>query len=137
MTPRQPRFLQNGTCYRIIAKAYERQSLFIESHDYEHYLHLMQRYKMKYDISIFAFCLMSDYVDFILQTSTIEAMASFMQGVSQAYTYYFNARYQRNGSLWNGRYRSVAIMERGDIWDSVKYVEFNPVRAGLTESPVE
>ncbi len=64
-------------------------------------------------------------------------MAKFMQGLSRAYTAYFNKRYKKVGHLWQGRFKSKVIVKDSYLIDCIHYVEFNPVRAKIVNSAGE
>ncbi len=58
-----------------------------------------------------------------------------MQSLGRRYVRYFNHRYQRSGTLWEGRYKSCLIQEEGYLLEVYRYIELNPVRAGMVADP--
>jgi putative transposase len=60
-----------------------------------------------------------------------------MKDLKQAFTVWFNRRYNRRGSLWSDRFKSTILEGEQALWNCVKYVELNPVRAGLVEDPAD
>ncbi len=105
--------------------------------DYRYYCRLLRRYKKRLEMNIFGFCLMPDYVHLIVEPHQAQSLSLFMQGVHQSYTLYFNRKYRHRGSLWHGRFKSIALDRDQDLFDCIKYLEFHPVRANIATTPLE
>ena len=133
--PRTARFLPDNVCYHIIARGNQRQKIFINVSDYNYYVRLLKKYKTKFNIAIYGFCLMPNHVHFIVQPGESNCLSHFMKGLNQTYAQYFNERYQKCGHLWQERFKSIIIDKENYLFDCIKYVEFNPVRAELAKSP--
>jgi putative transposase len=86
------------------------------------------------NVRILAFCLMSNHVHWIIVPGTEDSLARFFRRVHGRYAQYLNARRQRNGQLWQNRFYSCPLGET-HLWTALRYVELNPVRAGLVEAP--
>jgi putative transposase len=78
-----------------------------------------------------AYCLMSNHVHLLAKPKSDESLYKMMQGVALCYTQYINKRYQRTGRLWESRYHSCIVDQESYLWAVARYVEQNPVRAGL------
>ena len=126
---------RNGHYYHIIARGREEQRLFESGLDYRFYLNLLKKYKKRFSISIHGFCLMPDYVSFIVRCGLSRSLFDFLQRINRSYTVYFNTKYKRSGRLWREHVRSILLKEE-DVWDGLKAIEFGPVRLGITDSPV-
>ena len=134
---RTARFLKNEICYHVMTHAHHGCEIFSSEADYRYYCRLLKRYKVRFAIHIFAFCLMSRDVHLVVQPTEAKNLSLFMQRVNQAYALYFNKKYQKQGPLWRGRFKSVMIDHDFDLFECIKYVEFYPVRSAITHSPVE
>ncbi len=86
-------------------------------------------------VSVHAYALMTNHVHLVMTPATRDALARAMQSVGRFYVPYFNQRHHRTGGLFDGRYRAVHIHAEAYWYNSVRYVEMNPVRAGLVERP--
>jgi hypothetical protein len=65
-------------------------------------------------------------------------LASFMQGVKQRFSQWFNGRNERAGTLWEGRYKSVLVEGTGQTLSTIAaYIDLNPVRAGIVKDPAD
>jgi len=78
---------------------------------------------------------MPNHVHFMITSPTAAALAAAMQTIGRRYVPYFNRRYQRTGGLFEGRYRSVLVDEECYWVTCMRYIELNPVRAGLVSTP--
>jgi putative transposase len=78
---------------------------------------------------------MTNHVHLLLTPRRPMAIASLMQSLGSSYVRYFNARYQRTGTLWEGRYHASLVATGSYLMNCYCYIELNPVRAGLTGDP--
>lgn len=81
-----------------------------------------------------AYCLMTNHVHLLLSPATTVACALLMRALAHRYAQFFNKKYVRTGSLWEGRYRSCVVESDSYILACTRYIELNPVRAGLVSS---
>ena len=140
MTARRARLLKNNSCYHITTQGSKDQKIFADNDDYRFYLELLKKYKYRFRIKIYGFCLMPRCVQLVLECERGEQLSTFMQTVNQCYTFYFNSRYGRYGKLWHGRFKSVALKEKRDVLICLKrieWIEFLPVEARHTDLPQE
>jgi len=135
--PTGPRLLLENACYHIITRGNQKQQVFFDKNDYKRYLLLLRKYKRKFGFLIYGFCLMPNHVHLIGEPKLTANMAKFMQGLSRAYTAYFNKRYKKVGHLWQGRFKSKAIVKDNYLIDCIHYIELNPVRAKIVSSAGE
>jgi putative transposase len=77
---------------------------------------------------------MTNHVHLLLTPSTLHACALLMRNLGQRYVQYFNRRYERSGTLWEGRFRSCLVDSRRYVIACHRYIELNPVRAGMVSS---
>ena len=86
-------------------------------------------------VRVHAYCLMPNHVHLLLTPSNAEACSALMKSVSHRYAHYFNRKYERTGTLWEGRYRSCLVETGPYVLACYRYIELNPVRAGLVPAP--
>ena len=135
--PRTARFLQDDVCYHIMARGNRKQEIFKCDSDYKYYGRLLKGYKSRFDMAIYAFCFMPNHVHLILQPAETHMLPLFMKSLNQSYAQYFNSKYEKSGHLWQGRFKSMVIAQENYLFDCIKYVEFNPVRSNLAQSPTD
>ena len=134
---REARLLKNQHYYFLVARGHQQQRLFDHETDYRFYLSLLKKYKNRFGIKIYSFCLLPDYVYLLVKCEVGRELSGFMQGVAQSYAFYFNARYRRSGGVWRGRFKSSVLENYEDIFSCVKLIEFSPVRLQITNSPAD
>lgn len=125
------------TCYRMICRALSRYQLFQGPADYQYYFLLLKKYKMKFGIQIYGFCLMPDSVHLIAQAESKKNLQNFIRMANHSYLSYFSEKYKRDGQLWRERIQSSVIDNIEEVFGCIKHVELNPVRARLTHTPLE
>ncbi|MFC1703551.1 transposase [Candidatus Omnitrophota bacterium] len=131
--PRSARILLNKACYHIIARGNQSQPIFLSQTDYALYLHLLKRYKSKYPFNLYAFCLMKNHVHLALEPTDSSELSKAMQGINLSYAIYFNYKYQKNGHLWQGRFKSMVVAKDEYLNTCLNYIEANPLRAGMVK----
>jgi putative transposase len=80
---------------------------------------------------------MTNHVHLLVTPSTSSGAAKMMQSLGQRYVRYFNYTYRRTGTLWEGRYKSSVVEADNYLLTCQRYIELNPVRAGMVDSPAD
>ncbi len=132
---RLPRIVVPRYPHHIVQRGNNREKIFLDSVDYEMYLSFLSKYSEDKGATIFAYCLMPNHVHLMVRPSEKEALAKMMQGITLCYTKYFNGKNGRTGRLWECRYHSTVIDGDSYLWTVSKYIENNPVRAGMVKRP--
>lgn len=135
--PRGERIILNNAYYHLINRGNQKQNIFLENSDFEKYLQLLAHYKRKYEVKLFGYCLMPNHVHMVVVLKQASELAKFMQGLTQTYTFWFNQKYNKNGHIWQGRFKSMVIQDDVYFLECVYYIEANPVRAALASSPAD
>jgi len=108
---------------------------FADQNDYLVYLSLMREAAKKFGCMVHSYCLMSNHVHVLLTPATAHSCGLFMHRIAQRYAHYFNRRLSRTGTLWEGRFRSCVVESGSYVLACSRYIELNPVRAGLAIAP--
>ena len=134
--PRLPRLSVRLYPQHVVQRGNNRQPCFLDEEDYRHYLACLGKASTKYAVSIHAYVLMGNHVHLLLTPKTDTGVSLFMQSVGRRYVWYFNRRHNRTGTLWEGRYRASLVQDDAYLLACYRYIELNPVRAGLAGDPV-
>ena len=129
--PRKERYQEPGH-YHIINRGVERRNVYLEPQDYEFFLDLLLKLSKDYEIIIHAFCLMTNHYHLLIETKQTN-LSKALQFINDKYSKYFNKKYTRNGHLWQGRYKSSPLFDDAHFWIVAKYIERNPIKAGLVK----
>lgn len=120
-----------GGWYHVFGRGWERRRIFVDDGDREHFLELLAGLMEKYRVEVHAYVLMDNHHHLIVRTPDANLSAA-MQWFNTSYSAWFNARHQRVGSLWQGRYRDVRVEDGRWAYELSVYVHLNPLRvAGL------
>lgn len=140
--PRQARKTSGTGIYHVMLRGINRQDIFEDDEDRYKFLQCLSNLIEPYDergyripalCSIFAYCLMPNHVHLLLQEKQ-EKLGEVVKRITIAYAYYFNRKYQRNGHLFQDRYRSEPVDDIKYFMTLLRYIHLNPVHAGLSAS---
>ena len=131
---RLPRIVIPGFPHHVTQRGNRRQPTFFCDLDYLEYVGLMQQACDRHGVEIWAWCLMPNHSHLAAVPSSEEALSRAISEAHQRYTRDVNARMGWTGHLWQGRYASFVMDERY-LLATARYIELNPVRAGLVERP--
>ncbi|AKI96645.1 transposase [Kosmotoga pacifica] len=132
--PRSARIVLEGIAHHITQRGNYRQNVFEDPEDRIKYLELIKEYSTKYELKIYAYCLMNNHVHFIVVPEREDSLAMTFKYAHMRYSQYFNRKHRRTGHLWQGRFYSCPLDQEHAI-SAVKYIERNPVRAKMVEFP--
>lgn len=132
--PRKPRKLSVTQVYHVVIKGADRQVMFEESRDYRKYLDILDYYHEECHFELYAYCLMSNHVHLLIHTSDIP-ISNIFRRINTTYAGWFNAKYNRTGFLQDGRYYSEPVDCDRYLLTVLRYIHYNPVKAGLESSP--
>lgn len=135
--PRSARILLGNACYHIISRGNQKQQIFLEKADYEAYLKLLARYKMRNRFKLYGYCLMVNHVHLIMEPRHPRDLAKIMHGLNLAYSIRFNTKYEKVGHLWQDRFKSMVIQKDEYLLACINYIELNPIRANVVKEPLE
>ena len=134
---RLPRLVLPGVALHIIQRGNNRMACFREDSDRFVYLMHLKELAAKTQCSIHAYCLMGNHVHLLMTPSSVSGCISLMRDLGQRYVQYFNRHHGRTGTLWEGRFRSCLVESPTYVLACYRYIELNPVRAAMVESPHE
>jgi putative transposase len=133
--PRAPRLILAGQAHHIIQRGNNGQPIFATRADYEALLGLLDEHSRKSGVAIHAYVLMSNHFHLLATPDGADGVPRLMQSVGRRYVRYFNQTQGRTGTLWEGRYRSTLVQAERYLLACMVYIDLNPVRAGLADSP--
>jgi len=120
--------------HHITQRGNRRQDTFFCDEDYRHYIQLMAEWCSKCHVAIWAYCLMPNHVHLISVPGTEDGLRRAIGEAHRRYTRYINFRENWRGHLWQGRFSSF-LMDEKYLLAATRYIELNPVKAGLVSTP--
>ena len=130
---RLPRIVVVAVPHHVTQRGNARQVILSCDADRLVYLELLREYSQLYGLSLLGYCLMSNHVHLIAVPHTGEALAQSLKQAHGRYAAFWNARQSSTGHVWQGRFYSCPLDE-SHLWQALRYVELNPVRARMVES---
>jgi putative transposase len=128
---RHARLIVPGIALHIRQRGNNGQDCFRARADYLVYLAMFREIAAPRPCEVHAYCLMTNHVHLLLTPRDERSCALLMRDLGGCYASYFNRRYARTGSLWEGRFRSCLVDSAAYVLACYRYIERNPVRAGM------
>jgi putative transposase len=127
-----------GLAQHVIQRGNNRSICFAGESDYIAYIYWLKKFSLKFNVSIHAWVLMSNHSHLLCTPQDDNrGVSSMMQSLGRMYVRYFNQKYQRTGTLWEGRFRSSLVDSEEYLLSVYRYIELNPVRAGMVLNPAD
>jgi putative transposase len=124
------RFAPAGVALHVRSRGNQRQDVFVDEADRRRYSELLVQHCREHGVAILGFCQMTNHVHLILQPSTDDGLSRTMQRLNSEHAQGVQFRLGRCGHLWQGRFKATP-MDEAYLWTALRYVELNPVRAGM------
>jgi Transposase and inactivated derivatives len=135
--PRRARIALANVPLHVIQRGNNRQACFFADDDYLFYLDQLRLCAQRAGCAIHSYVLMTNHVHLLLTPREANAVGHLMKLLGQRYVQHVNRLYRRSGTLWEGRFRSCIVEEDAYLLGCSRYVELNPVRAGMVTQPQE
>ena len=132
--PRIARIIAPGYPHHITQRGNNRATVFFDDEDREIYLKLLAGYTQKHHIQIWAYCLMSNHIHLLAVPETETSLSRGIGLTNQMYTQYLNRKLKQSGRIWQNRFFSCVVENEQYLWAVVRYIERNPLKAGLHAS---
>ena len=134
---RRHRLSLPGIPLHVIHRGTDRCAIFRDGLDFSTYWHVINDASRRTQCAIHAYVMMRNHVHLLVAPAEAGGVASMIQIIGRRYVQHFNRRHLRTGTLWEGRYRSAIIDSDRYLFACMRYIELNPVRAGISSHPRE
>lgn len=132
---RQPRFFVPGETQHVIQRGNNRAPIFAGEQDYHFFLDCLRKACVVHGVLAHAYVLMTNHLHLLATPMHELSLPRTLQSVGRRYVQFFNSTYRRTGTLWEGRYRASVVDSERYLLTCMRYIEMNPVRAGMVEHP--
>ncbi len=133
--PRRPRTDLAGFPLHVTQRGHNRSPCFLSDDDRAAFLLWLGRHAARLGIAIHAWVLMTNHVHLLLTPPSPADVSLLMQILGRRYVRHFNDAHNRSGTLWEGRFRACAVHAEDYLLTCMRYIELNPVRAGMASEP--
>ena len=132
--PRESRKRSESGVYHIMLRGINRQQIFEDDEDYRRFLETLVKYREECGYSLYGYCLMPNHVHLVLREGK-QPLQIIMRRIGASFVYWYNAKYTRTGHLFQDRFKSEAVESDAYLMTVIRYVHWNPVKAGLCSVP--
>lgn len=121
----------------VVQRGHNGCPVFLCEADHQVYLSALAWAMDEYACTLHAYTLMTNHVHLLITPLHVKSLPRMFMSMGSRYVRYFNHRYRRSGTLWNCRYFASLIRSDVQLLNCYRYIELNPVRAGMTADPGE
>lgn len=132
---RHPRFDFPGITRHVVQRGVDRQACFRCRDDYLFFRDELGQAADRHGVALHAYALMGNHVHLLMTPGEAGATSRMMQALGRRYVARFNLRHGRTGTLWEGRFKAALVESRRYVLACHRYIELNPVRAGIVPHP--
>jgi REP element-mobilizing transposase RayT len=132
--PRRERNLEPGNYYHLYNRGNNRQNIFFERDNYLHFLKQFRYYVADATVQVVAYCLMPNHYHILIYLQE-DSLSAAMHRFTMSYTKAINRRYQKCGSLFQGRFQTLHVDSDDYLLHLTRYIHLNPVQPGFVEKP--
>jgi len=133
--PRAARSFPEVGFLHVISRGNNHRKLFFRPCDYKIYYRLLLKLKHEESVRIFHYCFMPNHVHFLVGITEKSDLSEFMKRANLKYFYHYRKKFTYVGHLWQGRFKSKLIDDEAYFIQCGKYIELNPVRANMVDTP--
>jgi len=130
--PRKPRIDQAGF-YHIVNRGVAKTNIYLCDDDFLKFLEILQEASEEFAFEIYSFVLMTNHYHLLIEMKKSN-LSSALQKINSRYSIYFNNKYKRVGPLWQGRFKSWYVYDESYLKSLIRYIEFNPIKANMTQN---
>ncbi len=131
------RIIATDLPHHITQRGNNQATVFFDDQDRATYLKLLVLYSKKHHFQIWAYCLMDNHVHLLVVPETESSLARGIGLTNQVYTQYLNRKLNQSGRIWQNRFFSCVVENDNYLWAVARYIERNPVQAGMVERAEE
>ena len=134
---RLPRLVIPHQLHHVIQRGTDDKRIFADDEDYNSFLAWMGEASKLFKVAIHSYVLMPDHLHLLATPTDETGLSKMMQWIGRHYVPYFNGKYQRQGTLWQGRYKATVMEAHSYLLRASLYIEANPVRSGLVADTLD
>ena len=131
--PRPKRVVPGEFCYHVLNRGNARQRVFHKQADYAAFLKLFDEAPPRLPMRIVAWCLMPNHFHLVLWPREDGDLSRWMQWIQTTHVRRYHEHHGTTGHVWQGRFKAFPIQEDEHLLSVLRYVERNPLRAGLVK----
>jgi putative transposase len=131
--PRTARASQAGFTYHVLNRGNARSQVFHKPADFDAFVQIMCEASARLPMRLLAYCVMPNHFHLVVRPNADGDLSRWMQWLLTTHVRRYLAHYGHSGHVWQGRFKAFAIQDDNHLVTVVRYVERNPLRAGLVQ----
>ena len=132
---RKPREESAAGIYHFVTRGVNKKQLFHQKEDYAYFLELVKEYIKKLDMQAYHYCLLTNHAHLVVSAPNLKALGQFGHFVHRRYAYYYCKTHNWSEQVFRRHFRSKPIADDAYLLECGRYIERNPVEAGLAQTP--
>jgi REP element-mobilizing transposase RayT len=128
----KPRVRGESGIYHVVTKGINGENIFNDDNDKEYFIKILARAKRKYNFNLYGYALMSNHIHLLLEEKEYGGISTIMQSIKVSYINYFNKKYGRTGTIYDGRFHSEPIENNDYLIAVLRYIIQNHIKIGKT-----
>jgi len=128
----RPTRIEKNGYYHVINRGVAKGNIYLDDTDFLKFLEIVEEASIEYGFEVSSYALMSNHYHLLIKICN-ENLSIIMQKINSRYSVYFNHKYKRVGPLWQGRFKSWFVYDASYLSTLVRYIEYNPIKAGVTK----
>jgi putative transposase len=133
--PRGPRIYIPDVSVHVIQRGNNKGAIVSDNTDREVFTAFLRRAARHHQLSVHGYVVMDTHYHLVVTPPNACSLPETIKELGERYVPYFNRRHNRVGTLWSGRYRGLLITDERYLLTCLRYVDHNPVRAGMVRTP--
>ena len=133
--PRKHRLFLPNTPQHIVVRGHNRSPVLARHEDFQYMYRCLLDAASQNQLAVHAWVFMHNHLHILATPTHPQSAGKTMQSIGRRYAQYFNKHYGRSGALWEGRYKAALVDTEHYLLSCYRYIELNPVRAGLAKRP--
>jgi putative transposase len=134
---RLPRAIDDGLVYHALNRGNNRGDVVADDADHLAFLQAIADAKERYPFRLFGYCLMTNHFHLLLRPEPEQTISRILQSLTVTHTWRFQKRHRSSGHVWQGRFKSPVIQDDAHLLVVLRYVEANPLRAGIVTNSAD
>jgi putative transposase len=129
--------IPEGLSVHVIRRGNNRGPIFVDDYDRQLFIALLEIMSTRHGVAVHGYVLMTNHYHLIVTPPNTQGLRLMMRDVGREYVLRYNRRHDRIGTLWAGRGRRIVIQDERYWLTCLRYIEQNPVRAGLVDDAAD
>jgi len=135
--PRMARKNMETQFFHVVVQGINKEYIFEETMCKEKYKRTLKKYIEENNVSIIAYCIMDNHAHILIHCKNVKDMSKYMHYINTSYGGFYNGVKNRVGFVFKNRYSSEPILDEKHLYNCIKYIHNNPVKANIVENPME